>query len=371
MEQPQAYQIEGCRICLTAFGRVSPDSFATVIFWGTVTPNFFERASNGQPDKSVRCRLCPHRCTLRGVAVGLCGVRSGEGGGGLPFYGRISSIAIDPIEKKPLFHYRPGQAILSVGFVGCNLRCPFCQNWQISQTTEAAGNFVSPEELVEKADALGLEQIAYTYSEPLVHAEYLINCMMLARSCGIANVLVTNGCINGDAAAEIIPFADAANIDLKCFSPYSYKNILGGSLSAVKDFIKTAAAGIHTEVTTLIVPDFNDSAEEIDSCIDFIASVSNEIPWHINAYHPAYKLKTAPTKTETILDIKKRAGQKLLYCYTGNIGNDENDTVCMNCGCVLIRRNGYVVKTPGLAKKIERHGKYRCGQCGAVLPVKY
>jgi pyruvate formate lyase activating enzyme len=298
-------------------------------------------------------------------------VRSGEGGGSLPCYGRISSIAIDPIEKKPLFHYRPGQAILSVGFVGCNLRCPFCQNWQISQTTEAAGNFVSPEELVAKAGALGLEQIAYTYSEPLVHAEYLINCMTLARSRGIANVLVTNGCVNGEAAVEIISLADAANIDLKCFSPYNYKNILGGSLSAVKDFIKTAAAGIHTEVTTLIVPDFNDSAEEIDSCIDFIASVSNEIPWHINAYHPAYKLKTPPAKAETILGIKKRAGQKLLYCYTGNIWNGGNDTVCLNCGAILIKRNGYEVKTPGLAQRSENDGKYCCRQCGIALPVIY
>ena len=199
-----------------------------MIFLEAVTPNFFERDSNGHPDKSVRCRLCPHRCTLHGAASGLCGVRSGEGGGSLPFYGRISSIAIDPIEKKPLFHYRPGQAILSVGFVGCNLRCPFCQNWQISQTTEAGCSVVSPEELVAKAGALGMKQIAYTYSEPLVHAEYLINCMKLDRSHGIANVLVTNGCVNGDAAAEIIPLADAANIDLKCFSLYAYKNILGG-----------------------------------------------------------------------------------------------------------------------------------------------
>jgi pyruvate formate lyase activating enzyme len=297
-------------------------------------------------------------------------VRSGEDGGKLPFYGRISSIAIDPIEKKPLFHYRPGEAILSIGFVGCNLRCPFCQNWRISQTTEEAGHFVPPEDLVAKAAALGLEQIAYTYSEPLVHAEYLIDCMTLARSRGIANVLVTNGCVNGDAAGEIIPLADAANIDLKCFSSESYKNILGGDLSAVKDFIK-AAANIHTEVTTLIVPDFNDSVEEIDSCIDFIASVSNEIPWHISAYHPAYKLKTPPARAETILGIKRRAGQKLLYCYTGNIWDDENDTLCLNCGAVLVKRNGYAVKTPGLSKKSGSGGKYRCRQCGTALPVRY
>ncbi|MDR2344089.1 MAG: AmmeMemoRadiSam system radical SAM enzyme [Spirochaetaceae bacterium] len=338
---------------------------------GAFTPKFFEQVPIGQADEGVRCRLCPHRCALRGGAAGICGVRSGEGGGSLPFYGRVSSIAVDPIEKKPLFHYRPGESILSVGFSGCNLHCPFCQNWRISQTTETAGSFVSPEELVAKALALGLEQIAYTYSEPLVHAEYLIDCMTLARSHGIANVLVTNGCVNGEAAGEIIPLADAANIDLKCFSSRTYRKVLGGSLSAVKDFIKASAANIHTELTTLVVPGFNDSVEEIDLCVDFIASVSCEIPWHISACHPAYKVKTPPTKAETILGIKKRAGKKLLYRYTGNIKDDDNDTVCLNCGYVLIRRNGYVVKTPGLAKKIENDGKYRCRRCGAVLPVKY
>jgi pyruvate formate lyase activating enzyme len=335
------------------------------------TPKFFERPPDKRREEGVRCGLCPHRCTLRGITTGLCKVRSGENGGSLPFYGRVSSIAVDPIEKKPLFHYRPGEAILSVGFTGCNLRCPFCQNWQISQMAEAAGNFMPPEELVANAGTLGLKQIAYTYSEPLVHAEYVIECMTLARARGVANVLVTNGCVNGEAAAEIIPLSDAVNIDLKCFSSGSYKNILGGSLSAVKDFIKMAAANTHTEVTTLVVPGFNDGVEEIDSCIDFIASVSNEIPWHISAYHPAYKSRMPPTKAETILDIKNRAGQKLLYRYTGNIINGDNDTICLNCGAVLIRRNGYDVKTPGLAKKSKNDGKYYCGRCGVTLPVKY
>jgi pyruvate formate lyase activating enzyme len=356
---------------LTDLGGIAPLPFARAEFWRAVTPKFFEQDSCGQPDGVVRCRLCPHRCTLRGGAAGLCKVRSGEAGGSLPFYGRATSTALDPVEKKPLFHYRPGEFILSVGFAGCNLRCPFCQNWQISQTTEAAGRYVPPEELVDKALALGLKQIAYTYSEPLVHAEYLMCCMALARSKGISNVLVTNGCVNRDAALEIIPLADAANVDLKCFSSDKYKNILGGSLPAVKDFIETAAAIIHTEVTTLIVPDFNDGAGEIDACVDFIASVSNEIPWHISAYHPAYKLKTPPAAAEVILDIKKRARQKLLYCYTGNIKDDDNDTVCPNCGSVLIKRDGYAVKTPGLAKIPENAGQYHCKQCGSALPVKY
>jgi pyruvate formate lyase activating enzyme len=327
------------------------------------TPVFFERTADG-----TRCGLCHHRCTLGGGKTGFCKVRGGEET--LPFYGRASSTAIDPIEKKPLFHYRPGEAVLSIGFVGCNLRCPFCQNWQISQSTLAAGAFVPPEKAVSLALASGLRQIAYTYSEPLVHAEYLLDCMTLARSKGVANVLVTNGCVNDTAAAKIIPLADAANIDLKCFSDYSYEKILGGSLSAVKDFIKNAYAHIHTEITTLIISDFNDSEQELDECIDFIASVSENIPWHISAYHPAYKWNRPPTKAETIPGIKKRAKQKLIYCYTGNINDDDNDTFCLCCGAVLVKRNGYRIKTDGLVKKKPDDGVYCCRQCGSPSALR-
>jgi pyruvate formate lyase activating enzyme len=288
----------------------------------------------------------------------------------LPFYGCVSSTAIDPIEKKPLFHYRPGESVFSIGFVGCNLRCPFCQNWQISQTTTSVVSFIPPEKMISSVLASGLKQIAYTYSEPLVHAEYLINCMTLARSNGISNILVTNGCVSSNAVAEIITLADAANIDLKCFSSYSYKEVLGGSLSAVKNFIKKAYANIHTEITTLIVPDFNDSEQEIDECIDFIVSVSDSIPWHISAYHPAYKWKSPSTKTEIILDIKKRAKQKLLYCYTGNINDDNNDTFCHCCGAVLVKRNGYKIKTYGLVQKNSGEAACYCRQCGTLTALR-
>jgi pyruvate formate lyase activating enzyme len=315
--------------------------------------------------------LCPHRCTLKDEdAAGFCRVRSGGAAGRLPFYGRISSSAVDPIEKKPLFHYRPGESILSIGFTGCNMRCPFCQNWQISQGTEAAGGFVPPEKIVQRAIALGLKQIAYTYSEPLVHAEYVMDCMAAARSRGIANVLVTNGCVNEKAAAKIIPLADAANIDLKCFSEDGYGKTLAGELSAVKNFITAAFGDIHTEITTLIVPGFNDSEQEIEACIDFIASVSNVIPWHITAYHPAYKWNAAPAKAETIIGIKERAKQKLLYCYTGNI-NDNNNTFCAECGSALVIRNGYDIKICGLVKTGKNDNTYYCKQCGATTAINY
>jgi pyruvate formate lyase activating enzyme len=280
-------------------------------------------------------------------------------------------MAVDPIEKKPLFHYRPGEDILSIGFVGCNMDCPFCQNWQISRTTAAANGFVPPEKIAEKALELGLKQIAYTYSEPLVHAEYVMDCMAAARSLGIAGALVTNGCFNEEAAAEIIPLADAANIDLKCFSEYNYRNTLKGSLPAVKNFIRAAFGKIHTEITTLIVPGFNDSEQETDACIDFIASVSSGIPWHITAYHPAYKWTAAPAKAETILRIKERAEKKLLYCYTGNINDNNNSTFCVECGAELVTRDGYNIKIRGLVKNGKSDNTYRCKRCGAATAVKY
>jgi pyruvate formate lyase activating enzyme len=250
------------------------------------------------------------------------------------------------------------------------MRCPFCQNWQISQGTEAAGAFMPPEKIAEKAQSLGLKQIAYTYSEPLVHAEYVMDCMTVARSLGIANVLVTNGCVNDKAAEKIIPLADAVNIDLKCFSEYGYSKTLNGSLAAVKNFIRTAFVTIHTEITTLIVPGFNDSEQELDECIDFIASVSNEIPWHITASHPAYRWNAAPAKAETIIGIKERARKKLLYCYTGNI-NDDNNTFCAKCGSALVTRNGYDIKICGLVKNSGNAGMYYCKRCGALTAVKY
>jgi pyruvate formate lyase activating enzyme len=312
--------------------------------------------------------LCHHRCRLSGGKTGVCKARGGEEM--LPFYGNLSSSDVDPIEKKPLFHYRPGESVLSIGFVGCNLRCPFCQNWQISQDTAAAGGFVPPEKLVSTALSAGLKQIAYTYSEPLIHVEYLADCMKLSRSKGLANILVTNGCVNDAVAAEIIPLADAANIDLKCFSDYSYEKILGGSLPAVKNFIKNAYARIHTEITTLVIPNFNDGVWEVDQCIDFIASVSDSIPWHISAYHPAYKWDRASTKTETILGIKNRAKQKLLYCYTGNIKDDDNDTFCAYCGALLVKRNGYNVRIDGLVKKTPDDGAYYCVKCGSPSALR-
>jgi pyruvate formate lyase activating enzyme len=259
---------------------------------------------------------------LKNGAGGLCRVRFNSGGfGSLPYYGFISALALDPIEKKPLYHFRPGTQILSAGFAGCNLRCPFCQNWHISQNTDIPGRYISPRELIAAAKKEAVGQIAYTYSEPLVHIEYLLDCMKEGRKQGVANVLVSNGCVTKDAAAVILEYTDAANIDLKCFSGETYSKILGGDLEAVKSFIAAAhERGVHLELTTLVVPGLNDSPEELDASAGFISGISPGIPWHLSAYHPDWKWNAPPTRADFLLEAAKLAGQKLRYVYTGNIG---------------------------------------------------
>jgi pyruvate formate lyase activating enzyme len=277
----------------------------------------------------VRCSLCPQNCKIPSGYFGLCGVRGNKNGKGLiPFYGHVSSLALDPIEKKPLYHFRPGSMILSAGFVGCNLRCPFCQNWHISQNTDVPVKKMSPGDLVSAALHGGSTAIAYTYSEPLVHAEFLLDCMVLAHRHGIANVLVTNGCVSSETAEDILSLTYADNVDLKCFSGENYSKTLGGAasshggiLDAVIAFIKTAVTkGVHVELTTLVVPGFNDSVEELEACAGFIASVCPDIPWHLSAYHPEYKWNAPPTNAEFLLEMKKRFSGILRHVYVGNIG---------------------------------------------------
>ncbi|MDR0443882.1 MAG: AmmeMemoRadiSam system radical SAM enzyme [Treponema sp.] len=314
----------------------------------------------------VRCYLCPNNCKIESGRFGACGVRGNKGGKAIiPFNGFITSLALDPVEKKPLYHYKPGSQILSLGFTGCNLRCPFCQNWHISQNTDAPGKFMKCGEIVSAALRNEAPSIAYTYSEPLVHAEYLLDCMTLARRHGIANVLVTNGCVNAEAAAEILKFTDAANIDLKSFSGETYSKILGGDHNAVLEFIKLAHnMGVHVEITTLIVPGLNDSEDELDAASDFIAALNSGIPWHLSAYHPDYRWNAPPTDADFVLRAAKEAQKKLRYVYTGNIAMN-NDTRC-DCGEFLVRRRGYQVNISGLAAE-EKY--YKCAKCGKPAQI--
>ena len=337
------------------------------------SPQFFSQ----QKDGTCRCDLCPHRCVLKPGEAGRCLVRCNRGGSPfLPLHGFVSGLALDPIEKKPLYHFRPGTEILSAGFVGCNLCCPFCQNWHISQNTESHGRVFSPAELIAQAS----QSVAYTYSEPLVHFEFLLDCMKEGRKAGVANVLVSNGCIKSEAAAEILEHCDAANIDLKCFSAETYKKILGGCLSTVTGFIQTAVEkGVHLEITTLVVPELNDSETELDTCRDFIAELQTGgnaasgtvVPWHLSAYRPCYKWKAQPTNPSTLIAAAERAREKLDFVYTGNINHDI-DTHCPGCKKCLISRRGYRVNTSGLSSKKD-NGKivYYCASCDKKVPVKW
>jgi pyruvate formate lyase activating enzyme len=307
-------------------------------------------------------------------AVGVCKVRRNKGGKlELPYYGYVTALALDPMEKKPLYHFKPGSSIVSAGFAGCNLHCPFCQNWHISQSTGAPGRRLKPAELIASALEQGCPQIAYTYSEPLVHIEFLLDCMGEGRRQGVTNVLVTNGCVNSEAAGEILDLTDAANIDLKCFSAETYSRVLGGDLDTVLAFINRACErGVHIELTTLVVPGLNDDDAEMEKAADFIAGLSRDIPWHLSAYHPDWNCKAPPTPPALLAKFAAMARAKLPYVYTGNVAGEQNDTRCRECGAVLIRRRGYRTDTSGLVLKGEgREKTYFCEKCGAAAPVRY
>ncbi|MCL2720798.1 MAG: AmmeMemoRadiSam system radical SAM enzyme [Treponema sp.] len=282
--------------------------------------------------QNVCCDLCPNNCKIKNGDFGLCGVRGNKSGKAvIPFYGFITALAIDPIEKKPLYRFKPKTKILSLGFTGCNLRCPFCQNWHISQNTanhesqNERGRIMMPAQIISTALEHGTPSIAYTYSEPLVHIEYIIDCMKLARENGIANVLVTNGCVKKEAAAKILKYTDAINVDLKCFSAQTYKECLGYNISdeyleTVKDFIKLCyEMNVHLEITTLVVPDLNNTKEELNAACDFILSIDKKIPWHLTAYHPDYRWNAPPTDRGFLLSAAEEARKKLEFVYTGNI----------------------------------------------------
>ena len=277
------------------------------------------------------CPVCPHRCMLSEGQTGLCRARGMRDGEIVPLnYGIVSSIALDPIEKKPLARYYPGSVILSVGSFGCNLRCPFCQNWEISTSdgdefVRGGNNFLSPGKLTELADRLrsrGNIGAAFTYNEPLVGWEYVGDTAKLLREKGLKTVLVTNGCVNGEIAERLLPYVDALNIDLKSFRAETYEKILGGDLETVKRFIARAAEGCHVELTTLIVPGMNDSEEEIRELTDWVASLPHgeEIPLHLTRFFPRYNMTDRrPTERQSVLRLVSAAREKLRYVYPGNM----------------------------------------------------
>ncbi len=272
----------------------------------------------------VKCGICPHNCVLDEGQVGFCRARSNQGGIIRDDnYGQVTSMALDPIEKKPLYRFHPGSYILSVGSFGCNLRCSFCQNYEISMAdiSRRGTVYVSPEELVGKACELipkGNIGIAFTYNEPLIGYEYVRDCSELLKKQGLASVLVTNGYINEEPLKELLPLIGAMNIDLKSFSEEFYKKI-SGHLEPVKRTIEISAKDCHVEVTTLIIPGLNDSEEEMRELSGWLAGVDDSIPLHISRFFPRYKMTDKNvTPVKTVYFLARIARENLKFVFEGN-----------------------------------------------------
>jgi pyruvate formate lyase activating enzyme len=282
---------------------------------GTPEARFYKREGKG-----ARCELCPHRCLIPDGRTGLCGARRNAGGTlYAESYGRASSLALDPIEKKPLHHFRPGSRILSMGSYGCNMACSFCQNASISQAMPET-EFVSPERLAEiAASAPGNIGVAFTYNEPLIGAEYLLDAAPLLRQRGMNVVLVSNGMIREEPLEALLPFIDAVNIDLKAFTP-SFYHRMGGDLETVKRSIARCAESCHAEVTTLIVPGENDGDDEMTALSRWLASISRDIPLHLSRFFPRYGMTDKPpTPVPTLARLAEIARQTLTYVHMGNV----------------------------------------------------
>ena len=272
------------------------------------------------------CQVCPNGCCLSPGQTGLCKARYNKDGHIIPVgFGMLTAIALDPIEKKPLSNFMPGRHILSVGGFGCNMRCSFCQNHDISQIGIAGISRyerVSPGELCDLAMRLSLSDdnagVAYTYNEPLISYEYVLESAKLIKSAGLANVLVTNGNINQTILSEVLPYIDAMNIDLKVFSEEGYRK-LGDNFETVKAFIRMAATTAHIELTTLIVPGLNDSEDEMEEEAFWIGSIDPEIPLHITRYFPQFRMTAPPTDIQLMHRLRSIAASHLKYVYLGNV----------------------------------------------------
>lgn len=316
----------------------------------------------------VSCALCAHRCDIAPAAFGVCGVRRNLDGKLFTLvYGEAIAASVDPIEKKPLYHFLPGTKSFSIATVGCNFKCGFCQNWSISQASrkeEGAGGFaLTPEAVVREALARGCRSVSYTYTEPTIFFEYAFDTARLARDKGLLNVFVTNGYMTAEALGTIRPYLDAANVDLKAFKDETYKRICKARLAPVLDSIRLMKeAGIWVEVTTLVVPGLNDGDVELAGIARFIASVDPDIPWHVSRFHPDYTYDEAEaTPAATLaraLEIGKREG--LRYVYAGNISGFDEDTHCPSCGRIVIGREGFRVLKKALKGS-------NCPSCGTRI----
>jgi pyruvate formate lyase activating enzyme len=320
---------------------------------------------------TVHCFLCAHHCRIAAGESGLCGVRQNRDGVLYTLvYGFPVSTAVDPIEKKPLFHFLPGTRSLSLATVGCNFTCAFCQNSEISQMPRdhgrVAGRPLTPRQVVEEALVSGCASISYTYTEPTIFYEYARDCARLASVSGLKNVFVTNGYMTAEALADIDGHLHAANVDLKSFSDEFYRTLVGARLKPVLDSIRRLhAMGVWVEVTTLLIPGHNDGEDELLALASFLASLSPDIPWHVSRFSPAYRLTDVPPTPMASLERALRVGRDagLRYVYAGNVpGHGSESTVCPGCGEVVIERQGFRMVRNGITSG-------SCSHCGAKLPV--
>jgi pyruvate formate lyase activating enzyme len=322
-------------------------------------------------DGRVHCSLCSHRCSIEDGKMGLCNVRLNSKGTLYTLvYGKLVTRAVDPIEKKPLYHFLPGTVSYSIAAAGCNFFCDFCQNWQISQMTHEGGTIhgedFTPEEIAADAKARRCQSISYTYTEPTIFFEFAYDTASIAKTMGLRNTFVTNGYQTPETIEKMAEVIDAANVDLKAFSDEFYRKRCKARLDPVLKAIRLMhEKAIFLEITTLVVPGENDDMGEIRQIADFIASVSVDIPWHVSRFHPQYKQSDKRwTPSETIfqaLEIGKASG--LRYVYAGNLpGGEYENTYCPSCGATVIERSGFSSRQTGLAGA-------NCANCGHPMPI--
>jgi pyruvate formate lyase activating enzyme len=317
----------------------------------------------------VVCALCAHRCVIASGRWGVCGVRENRAGTLVTHaYGEVIAAHVDPIEKKPFYHFLPGTTSLSIAVAGCNFKCGFCQNWQISQLSAkdgetGGGQAMAPGEIVRAARARGCRSISYTYTEPTIFFEYAYETARLAKEAGLANTFVTNGFMTAEAIETIQTYLDAANVDLKAYRDETYKKVCQGRLQPVLDSIALMRKrGIWVEVTTLVVPGMNDGEDELRKIARFLVGVDAGIPWHLSRFHPDYEFTD---RGATPVPLLKRAAEwgreaGLKFVYIGNVIAEEDVTLCPNCSAELIRRRGFSVESNRIAGG-------RCPQCGVGI----
>ncbi len=315
----------------------------------------------------MRCLLCPHECLVKEGHSGRCRVRSvSDGILQADGYGQISAAHLDPVEKKPLYHFHPGTSIYSIGGWGCNFRCRFCQNWTISQQVHVdPGNATGVEDVVRQAVASGGIGVAYTYNEPLIGYEFVHDCAEAVRKAGLKNVLVTNGYVESLPAAALLPWIDAVNLDIKSMDDPFYREVCSGSLAPVLRFARQVVdTGVHLEVTHLLIPGLNSEERQTDTLASWIAeTLGPRIPLHITAYRPEYSMALPPTRAADLRRAFSRAKRLLEHVYTGNLDIPEGrDTRCRSCGALLVERTGRAIKVTLTAEG-------RCASCGTASGI--